>query len=62
MKPDVQFDTQSKILKCIRNMNDNDLRIGQIMSNLFDEISKDGTDPFYVSDEKFLEYLQKYNQ
>ena len=61
MKSD-KFDTQSKIMKLVRSMNNNDLRMGQIMSNLFDEIAKDGTDPFYVEDDKFLEYLEKYSQ
>jgi len=61
MKSD-KFDTQSKIVKLIRSMNDNDLRMGQIMSNLFDNIAKDGTDPFYVKDDKFLEHLEKYSR
>lgn len=56
----MKSDAQSKILKLVRNMNNNDLRIGQIMSNLFDIIAKDGTDPFYVDDNKLLEYLEKY--
>lgn len=52
--------TQAKIFEILKEMNDNDLRIGQIMSNLFYEISKDGTDPFYVEDKKLLEKLEIY--
>lgn len=43
-------------------MNDNGLRVGQIMSNVFDDIAKDGTDPFYVDDNKLLEHLEKYTK
>lgn len=53
---------QDKILKIVRGLCDNGLRVGQIMSNLFDEIAKDGTDPFYVEDAKFLKCLEKYAQ
>lgn len=53
---------QDKITKILHTLCDNGLRIGQVMSNVFDEIAKDGTDPFYVSDVKFLEYLEKYAQ
>ena len=56
----MKSNVQKKIVELICDMNDNDLRIGQIMSNLFDEISKDGTDPFYVTDDKLLEHLKKY--
>lgn len=61
MKPD-KSDVQGKIIKIIRTLNDNGLRIGQIISNVFDEIAKDGTDPFYVDDTKFLEFLEKYSK
>jgi len=56
-------DTQSKIIKLIQKMNNNGLRIGQIMSNLFDQMAAaDGTDPFYVEDEKLLKYFEEYSK
>jgi len=51
---------QEKIFESIKEMNDNDLRIGQIISNVFYELSKDGTDPFYVTDSKLLECIESY--
>jgi hypothetical protein len=51
---------QAEIAKIIRDMSDRGLRIGQIMSNVFDVIAKDGQDPFFVTDVKLLEYLNKY--
>ena len=56
-------DTQSKIIKLIQKMNNNGLRIGQIMSNLFDQMAgADGTDPFYMEDEKLLKHLEEYSK
>jgi len=52
--------TQDNIVDILREMNSNGLRIGQIMSNLFYNISKDGTDPFYIEDDKLLEQLKEY--
>ena len=53
-------DTKEQIFKLIDKMMNHDLRFGQVVSNVFYEISKDGTDPFYVTNEKFLEHLNNY--
>lgn len=53
-------DKIERISKAIEVGMGNDLRIGQILSNVCYKISEDGTDPFYVNDEKFIEALEKY--
>lgn len=49
--------TKKEIFKCIESMMEHDLRFGQIVSNIFTKVAEDGTDPFFVSDEKFLKHL-----
>jgi hypothetical protein len=51
---------KTETIEAIKEMMDNGLRLGQIMSNVFNEVSRDGTDPFYVSDEKLQETIIKY--
>jgi len=52
---------QSKILRLIKEMNNNGLRVGQIMSNVFDVVAKN-KDPFYVSDDELADQLEKYSK
>jgi len=58
----MKSDVQNRISNIICTMNDNGLRVGQIMSNLFYEIAKDGTDPFYIEDSQLLERLEEYSK
>jgi hypothetical protein len=52
--------TKEEIFKLVESMMKHDLRFGQIVSNVFDKVAKDGTDPFFVTDEKFLKHLTDY--
>lgn len=54
------MNNKTKIIEMISVMMDNDLRFGQIVSNVFDTIAKDGYDPFFIEDEKLIEYMSKY--
>lgn len=51
----------AKIFELIKKSMSNDLRFGQVVSNVFDMAAKDGYNPFFVEDDKFLEYLEKYS-
>ena len=51
----------SDILKIVEDQTYNKgMRFGQVIDNVFSEIARSGADPFFVSDEKFLECLKKY--
>jgi hypothetical protein len=54
--------TLDRIITHIRSMSNKDLRVGQIMSNVFYDIAESGQDPFYVKDGKLLEYLEKHTK
>lgn len=44
----------------LRQCVEKDLRIGQSLDNVFNLIAEDGTDPFFVTDAKFVECMRRY--
>ena len=53
-------DEFDKIVEILKDQVNNDMRIAQVMSNVFYDISKDGKDPFFVNDKDLLAHLEKH--
>ena len=49
-----------RIVEILKDQVNNDMRVAQVMSNVFYKIAEDGVDPFFVEDAKLVEYLEKY--
>jgi len=59
-KVEMKASSSEQAIELIRKMSDNGLRIGQIMSNVFDVAAKDSSDPFFITDDQLVSYLEKY--
>ena len=53
-------DYAAEVLGLVKKATHDGLRVGQIMSNVFYDVAKTGTDPFHISDEKLLDFVRKY--